>query len=395
MTLSHESSVAQISGSMSPGSFTDAETLPPHCYTSADFAEFELRAIFRREWICVGRLDQIPEVGDFYTINIGNDPFIVTRAEPDQVNVISAVCRHRSMILAEGCGHGRGRFVCPYHAWTYDGEGSLLSAPAMTRTSEFDKTAISLPKLRVELWQGFIFANYLAEPASLACRLDELTPLLVGYDLQGLTGLPADSMEMACNWKVALENAMECYHCSVLHRGYHDCAPSRNILPEPFPDSDASLVMRIKATVLDPAFTPPSFTAFFPAMPGLSEDQRRHMMWIAVLPNLVLSFGSDNVHYLIYLPDGTDRVAIRFGWMYPASTIAQPNFDELRQQQAEIYQPLLEQDVFVCETLQKGLRSSLAVRGRLSWQEETIAHFNRWLAARYEWGVAAGLDRGF
>ncbi len=100
--------------------FLSADTLPPQCYTSPQFYEFELEAIFCKEWVCLGHVHQIPRPGDYFTITIGDDPLIVVRDESGDVRVVSAVCRHRGMVLAEGSGHCDRLLVCPYHEWSYD-----------------------------------------------------------------------------------------------------------------------------------------------------------------------------------------------------------------------------------------------------------------------------------
>ena len=116
----------------------EARLLPPLIYTSQEFYEFERRSIFRHEWLCVGRVDQVPEPGDFRCITIAGEPLIMLRDSDGSVGVISAVCQHRGMVLAEGSGNTR-RFTCPYHHWSYGLDGSLLGAPAMERAVGFDK----------------------------------------------------------------------------------------------------------------------------------------------------------------------------------------------------------------------------------------------------------------
>ena len=118
---------------------------PPKAYTSAAFHEFELDAVWRSQWVAVGRVEEIPNVGDYSTISIGPEPLIVVRDSAEEILALSAVCRHRAMIVAEGAGNCKGRFVCPYHAWTYDRRGNLIGAPQMP--SEFDRRSAGLARV--------------------------------------------------------------------------------------------------------------------------------------------------------------------------------------------------------------------------------------------------------
>jgi phenylpropionate dioxygenase-like ring-hydroxylating dioxygenase large terminal subunit len=368
--------------------FLSADTLPPECYTSLPFHELEVDGIFRKEWMCLGHVGQIPGAGDYFVVTIANDPLMVLRDESGEVRVVSAVCRHRGMVLAEGAGHCDRLLVCPYHGWSYDLRGGLVGAPDMGRTRGFDKRQVRLPSLRVEIWKGFIFTNYKQDAEPLAPQLVAVEPIIENYRIDTLRFTHPSSYPFEANWKVLMENGIECYHCSRLHRGYHDCAPSHNQLPEPLPDHERVIVTQVRTTHRDAAFTPPTFRALFPVLPGLTDVERHRMTWVAVLPNVLLSLQSDNVHYFLLLPIGPERVTAVVGWLYPDSTVAMPTFEELFNHQLDVHRPIIEQDRLACAGVQKGLRSSLAARGRFAWEEEPIAHFNRWLIERYRNALA-------
>ena len=153
----------------------DVVTLPPECYTSQEFFEqVERPAIFDREWLCVGRTERVPNPGDYYTITVVDEPLVVTRDHKDgEIHVLSAVCQHRGHLVVEGAGSCR-IFQCPLHHWTYGTDGELRSAPTMSETPGFDRAKYALPRLRVEIWQGFIFVNFDEDAAPLAPRLTTL-----------------------------------------------------------------------------------------------------------------------------------------------------------------------------------------------------------------------------
>ena len=165
-----------------------ARFFPPEAYTSEAFYRFELEAVWYREWICVGRLEEIPGTGDYFSLRVAGEPLLVVRAAADEIVAMSAVCRHRGMIVAEGRGQSVPGFVCPYHRWTYDRRGVLVGAPQMSSHQGFDAARCALPRLAVETWRGFIFVNMDPHAAPLAPRLAAIEPIVDPYGLEGLRG---------------------------------------------------------------------------------------------------------------------------------------------------------------------------------------------------------------
>jgi phenylpropionate dioxygenase-like ring-hydroxylating dioxygenase large terminal subunit len=106
----------------------DAQTLPPECYTSAEFYEFEKEALYNHEWLCVGRADWVANPGDYFTTTLVGEPVVVARTLEGEIRAMSSVCQHRAMLVAEGHGNARG-FLCPYHHWSYTLDGRLVAAP--------------------------------------------------------------------------------------------------------------------------------------------------------------------------------------------------------------------------------------------------------------------------
>src|SRR5581483_4613079 len=362
---------------------SEAITLPPRCYTSPEFYAFEMEAIFAREWVCVGRQEQIPNPSDYFTVTVVNDPLLVVRGQDGEIRAMSAVCRHRGAVLLEGAGNCGRSVTCPYHSWAYDLEGKLLGAPEMTRTRGFDRRAVALPRVRTELWNGFIFVTFDDETPPLGPRLREVEALIGNYHIERLVSLPPATYEQPWNWKVLIENAMECYHCSYLHRGYHECAPTRNlVMPPPLSHVEEVLVMRARTTHPDAAFNPTE-RVLFPVIETLSEEDRNHFTWICVLPNLVMSCNADNLHYFMLFPRGPSALTLQLGWCYPESTVNLARFDDLVEMSTVAYRPLLEQDIMVNKRVQRGLGSRFAPRGRYAWYEEHLLMFNRWLVKRY------------
>jgi phenylpropionate dioxygenase-like ring-hydroxylating dioxygenase large terminal subunit len=148
MTIMTDDLLASFDASITDPS--KAITMPPQIYTSPEFMEFEHRALFANEWLCVGRVSRIPNVGDYFSTTANGEPIIVARAKDETVRAFSSICQHRGMQVVDDEGNC-SKFTCPYHLWSYDLTGRLLGAPAMERTEGFDKKDYPLPALSVEL----------------------------------------------------------------------------------------------------------------------------------------------------------------------------------------------------------------------------------------------------
>jgi phenylpropionate dioxygenase-like ring-hydroxylating dioxygenase large terminal subunit len=361
----------------------DAVTLPPSCYTSTEFYEFEKEALYYAEWQCVGRESWVAEPGDFFTTRTINEPIIVSRNLQGEVRAMSAVCQHRAMLVAEGAGNARG-FLCPYHHWSYSLDGTLVAAPAMNKTCNFDRKANSLPRFAVEIWNGFIFVNFDENAAPLAPRLTGVAEAIAGYDLASAEGpRPDPAAKLPWNWKVMFENNNDGYHASRLHAGpLHDFVPSgRAEFPHSEPE-DAGF-LRFNGTLHPDASFNATQRAVLPVFPGLTDEGRSRMTFANVPPSLSLVMMSDMVIYLILRPDGPESHELETGFLFAPGAMAEPNFDNLLDMNLSASGKIIAQDMHVDELVQEGLRSRFAPRGRYSWQEGAQGQFNKWLVHRY------------
>ena len=169
-----------------------------------------------------------PTPGDFFTCSVGDVPVVVTRDRDGELHALLNVCRHRGSLVAQGRGN-RATLQCPYHAWTYELDGRLRSAP---RGPELELDGICLRELAVETWGPLLFVHPEPEPPPLAETLGPLPELLAagGIELDALRFRRRSEFELACNWKIAVENYLECYHCAVAHPGFSqvvDVSPGR------------------------------------------------------------------------------------------------------------------------------------------------------------------------
>lgn len=362
----------------------DAETLPPFCYTSSEFYEFEKEAIFNHEWLCVGRVSQIENRGDYFTTSVIGEPIIICRDLKGEIKAMSAVCQHRAMLVAEGHGNTRG-FVCPYHHWTYSLDGTLTNGPAMDKTCNFNKADVGLPNLKLETWLGFIFVNFDHEAPPLAPKLKYVEKAVERYDFLSAeeVGLPQTSV-FPWNWKVMFENNNDGYHANRLHQGpLHDFIPSsRATFPELPPDTGGYL--RYNGTLHPDASFNPTQKAILPIFPKLTEEDRNQVMFVNIPPGLSLVLTSEMVIYLIVRATGAETNEMDVGELVAPGAKDDPGFEHRLDMINAVAGKIMAQDQHVDELVQTGLRSRFAVRGRYSWQEGAQIDLNRWLVPRYQ-----------
>ncbi len=364
------------------GPVDEARLLPPILYTSPEFYEFERRAIFQHEWFCVGRVDQVAEPGDFRCVTIAGEPLVLTRDFGGELHVMSAVCRHRGMVIAEGSGNCR-RFTCPYHHWTYGLDGELLGTPAMDRAVGFDRAAHGLPELEVETWQGFVMANFDPGASAFGPTMTKIDAMLENYGLEFTTTLEGKTIcDLAWNWKVMMENFNDPYHASRLHGALQTFAPSHMNDFLAWDDDDGAIGRIQHFTGIDGSFNPTQ-RCILPVFGNLTEEQRKRGGFVLIPPTLALAIVPDEVAYFIISPQDAGHITIHIGYCFEPSALKDPLFDYLFEAAEAGVNNFNVQDIYADEMTQKGLNSHLAPRGRYSWQEETLVQFNRWLVKRY------------
>ena len=195
----------------------EAETLPTWCYTSQEFYNREVESMFKKAWNFIGREDEIPKPGDYMVLELFGESIIVIRDKGGNIRALANTCRHRGTRLLEGTGHCSA-IMCPYHSWAYGLGGELIGAPGMEKTINFDKRKYGLIPIRLESWAGFLFVTFNPNSESLRDYLADLPEKLASHNLSNMVCVRRREFDLACNWKIYLENAMEEYHTPTVHR---------------------------------------------------------------------------------------------------------------------------------------------------------------------------------
>ena len=357
---------------------SQASNLPSHCYTSREFYELEVREIFLKEWLCVGKQEQIERPGDYFTIEILNEPIIVTRDMAGDLHALSAVCRHRAMTLVSGEGNLRA-FECPYHGWTYSLKGELLGAPEMNKMDNFDRALHCLPSLRLEVWEGFIFINFDPQCMPLAPALEGLSERLANYDISQARLVKRSDYEAACNWKTFMDG-LDNYHQVHLHKDtVTDSLSSEDSWIEAPHQKYEVIIYRSLAKNARRTLTGESP---FPVIEGLSPKELEELPYMVIWPSFQMSLSVEGVYYHSILPEGPDRCKVMTGICFPKSTAERPNFEQEAQGHYVRWDIVNYEDIRACESVQRGLHSMFFDSGRYSHLEEIVHRFHNYVIDR-------------
>jgi nitrite reductase/ring-hydroxylating ferredoxin subunit len=193
--------------------------VPVADYTSADRAALEWNAFFKDHPQIIGMSGDLPKAGSFITVDDFGVPLLATRAADGRFRAFANVCRHRGTILEEAPRGERTRFVCPFHAWTYDNTGALIGVPKPDHFGAVDKACLSLVELPAEERHGLLWVHPKPDgtlgAAELLAGLDQEFET---WDFAGLVRMGDDTYETAMNWKLAIDTFGETYHFEKLHR---------------------------------------------------------------------------------------------------------------------------------------------------------------------------------
>ncbi|MHA3701316.1 aromatic ring-hydroxylating oxygenase subunit alpha [Jatrophihabitans sp. YIM 134969] len=387
------------------GPVADARILPGRAYTDEEFFEFEKRAVFDREWLCVAHTSEIPNAGDQLNLVILDEPVVVLRDTTGEVRAYSAICQHRGHPLFGGvAGTGMGlpcqngeRLVCPYHNWTYDLDGTLVAAPFMQKTtpvSELRRT-VKLPEIAVSVFHGLVFVNFTAQPDTVASSLKAFGEEIAAFQLPELVAMPTTVREdLPWNWKLHHENAMEPYHTAFVHRGIHEEAPPK--LAQ-FCDFDPE----VDGAVMHPTYlvdaevglaTGSDEKLLSPRIEGLSEEQISRIMFASVMPTLFIILQPSFVALSFVLPQSAQKMTLRRVDLYPKAAVEQEGFREAYAKQVLARQVAIDQDTDTTSAMQKAFSSRWMGRGPLSYLEQPIVQLNQWLLRRYRASVGETVD---
>jgi phenylpropionate dioxygenase-like ring-hydroxylating dioxygenase large terminal subunit len=331
------------------------DTLPAGWYSDAAVFQAEKKRIFSRLWQYVGHTGQVEKTGDFFTTQLGDVPVIVVRDGAGQLRALANVCRHRGSEVVLECAGSRQTLQCHYHGWTYNLDGTLRAAPRANEQASFDKNALSLVAFPIESWGPLIFVN----PDPAAQPLGELLGPLpeiftrAGIDVRGLRLFRRDVYSLAANWKIVIENFNECYHCPVAHPRFSEVI-----------DTDAYRVDT------DHEF----FSIYYgPYLRERGQGVTYATLWPTAM--FALSDNPPSMQVLCVRPIDAEHTYETIDYYFAGGAT-----EEYINGYVELSDLVQREDVILCESVQRGLKSGVVKRGRLMLSRERgIQHFQKLL----------------
>ena len=345
-------------------------TMPARFYTSPEIYEAEKETIFYKNWYYVCHQSQVKEAGEFVSASIHNQSVFVTRDRAGDLNAFYNVCPHRGHELVQGSGK-KNLIVCPYHAWSFDMDGTLKVARNSENILNFDKCDFSLKAIRVETFCGFVFVNLDEDAKPLAEQAPDLEEEIRKYcpKIDDLVFAQRDTYHVECNWKVMIDNFLECYHCDPAHRDFVDLVDM---------DTYRSICNGIYSSHVSDNVRTTDSAAFSFEKGDVDFGYCGWFLW----PNLTIWAypGETNISTLQMIPDGVGRTIEHQDW-FTESTTPSKQLKEAMDYQKDVLQP---EDISLCVNVQKGLQSKGYNQGRFvvdkdltELSEHAVHHFQK------------------
>jgi Rieske 2Fe-2S family protein len=351
----------------------DAHTLPARFYVDPALFADDLERFFFDRWVAVGRNEEIGRPGRFIVREIAGESVIVTRDRADRVRAFYNVCRHRGTRLCTASdGIFADRIQCPYHAWTYDLDGTLLAAPHMDDVPHFDRKAHPLRPVAAKVWDGHVFLHFAAEPPPLAGQLGPLAVRFEPWRMGELRRAQRVAYDVRANWKLVLQNYSECLHCPTLHPALNRLSHYLSGENEPLAPGYMGGRMDLRPGIETMSTDGSRRRA---TLPGLDRADTRRVYYYAVFPNLLLSLHPDYLMTHTLWPMAVDRTRIVCEWHFHPDELARPDFDA--KDVVEFWDMTNRQDWHVCELAQSGISSRGYQPGPYSNREDLLYAFDR------------------
>jgi len=351
----------------------EASTIPGPWYVDARIAELEATTVFSRTWQMVGRAEQVAAPGQFITANVAGEPIVLVRGNDLLLRGFYNVCRHHAAaVVTEPCGQA-SILHCPYHGWNYGLDGSLKGMPEFDGVKNFDRQQNGLSPVKAETWEKFVFVNLDPQAASLHEFLGGLVKHVAPLNVSKLNYFDSRTYEIHCNWKVFIDNYLDGgYHVPHLHKGLSSVLDYKQYTIE---NEDRYCLQ-----------SSPMVASSEDAATGATrKGDRAWYFW--QYPNLMINCYEGYMDTNLVLPLDTDHCRVIFDFYFADVDEAQREYN---QQSVAVGARVQDEDLGICEAVQRGLKSRAYGAGRLSVRREAGEHlFHRLLAA----DLKAGLEK--
>jgi choline monooxygenase len=350
---------------------TEASTIPAPWYVDSRIAELENKTVFSTTWQMAGRTDQVEQPGQFVTASLAGEPIVVVRGNDGVLRGFYNVCRHHAAaVVTEPCGQA-SILHCPYHGWNYGLDGSLKGMPEFDGVKNFDRQQNGLVPVRAEVWEKFVFVNLEPTAPSLNEFLGGLVKRVAPLGVSKLHYFDTRSYDIHCNWKVFVDNYLDGgYHVPHLHKGLSSVLDYKEYTIE---NEDRYCLQSSPMVASDEDA----------ATGATRKGDRAWYFW--QYPNLMVNCYEGYMDTNLVLPVDVDHCRVIFDFYFADVSETQR---EHNQQSVAVGARVQDEDLGICEAVQRGLKSRAYGAGRLSVRREAGEHlFHRLLAADLKGGL--------
>ncbi|MEX5262330.1 aromatic ring-hydroxylating dioxygenase subunit alpha, partial [Kocuria sp. CPCC 205263] len=355
-------------------------TLPGSTYVDEAVFRAEQERIFEQMWFCAVRAGDLDKPGAYRTVQIGRESIIITRNRKHGIRAFYNICRHRGVKLCmEDTGEATRSFQCPYHAWTYDFDGKLIAAPNLTKMPDIDRQEYGLVTIPVREYLGYVWVCLAENPPSfeddvmgdIQERLGD-TQAIEGYDIANLSLGRRITYDVRANWKLIIENFMECYHCATIHPELTEVLPefADGLAAQYFVGHGAEFGDDVAGFTIDGS-------EGLDKLPGVDDDHDRRYYAITVRPTVFINLVPDHVIIHRMFPMAPDHTIVECDWLY-LPTVVDSGKDVTAS--VELFHRVNQQDFDACERCQPAMNSKIyATGGVLVPSEHHIGAFHDWI----------------
>jgi glycine betaine catabolism A len=360
-------------------------TLPGSAYTDPTVFAQEQSRIFETSWFAAARSAEITEPGSFRTVDVGRENVLLVRGRDRTLRAFLNVCRHRgARVCMEQSGAGRRKLQCGYHAWTYGLDGALVAAPNLTRMEDVERSRYGLIPVHLREWLGYAWVCIADEPPSfeetvLGAVTERLgtSDVIDGWDIGGLEVGRRITYDVAANWKLIIENFMECYHCATIHPELTEVLPefADGYAAQYFVGHGAEFGEGVAGFTVDGS-------EGVAAIPGVGAEHDRKYYAITVNPQVFINLVPDHVIVHRMYPVAADRTIVECDWLY-LREVVESGKDVSRS--VELFHRVNEQDFDAAERCQLAAGSrAYAAGGVLVPSEHHIGLFHEWVTRQLD-----------
>ncbi|HCN70780.1 MAG TPA: hypothetical protein DIS96_03330 [Pusillimonas sp.] len=347
----------------------EAHHAPGFIYHDPQVFKREKERIFMKDWLYVGREEEVPNPGDFMTLRLVGEPVMLVRDKDGTLRALLNMCLHRGVEVAEETSGNTRAFRCPYHGWTYDLSGKLTGAQSMKELPDFDISSKNLRPIKLETWHGNVFICFDANPPPFKAFIQDIE--------ENFSFLRMDKCQLgfklkisfACNWKFAFENLMDFYHVPVLH--------AKSFGSRVRWGNDGVELNKLGGSTINYSTSPstPGGLPLMGKMPWLEQEDVSLGRAGYLQPSLSMFARIDYAGPMVIWPVDETHCEVWIYRLFPEEVFQRPDIDEKLKVYHDFQITVLEEDRTMIESMQRAMQSKNYVPGHMAPLEKTVHHY--------------------